>query len=136
WDGLIAARHASPRAERVHYARDGRGVAADAKLRAARDDLDAELPLGPVDVRLVITGDEHHLVGVGDEDRDLRRCGAHACAFSSPLTTLATSFPSARPFVSAMVFGITSLVSCGPFPPVSALTRRASSARAFCSASL
>src|SRR5439155_19919341 len=114
------------RADEIADARDCRRLAADAQLRATRHDFYPELALEPIDVRLVVARDEHHLVGIRDEDRDLRAGRGHdARSFRSAATTPETTFPSARPFVSAMTFGITTFVSCGPFAPVSLMTRPA-----------
>src|SRR5439155_3525379 len=132
---LIASGKSAHRADEIADARDRRRVAADPQLRAARDDLDAELALDAVDVRFVVARDEHHLVGVGNEDGDLRTGHGHdARSFNSAATTPDTTLPSARPFVSAMTFGITTFVSCGPFAPVSPITRVAIS-RIFASSS-
>src|SRR6266550_4698246 len=120
---LIASRQRAHRAHEVADARNCGRLAADAQLGATRHDLHAELALDSIDVRLIVTCDEHHLVGIRDEDRDLRCRSAHdARSFRSAATTPETTFPSARPFVSAMTFGITTFVSCGPFAPVSPIT--------------
>src|SRR5438552_1633408 len=120
--------------DEVSDPRDRSRLAADPQLRAPGDDLHVELALDAVDVRLVRAGDEHHLVGVRDEDRDLRSGTHDACSRSSALTTPDTIFPSARPFVSAITLGMTTLVSCGPFAPLSRITRAAIS-RTFASSS-
>src|SRR5439155_9459903 len=112
------------RAHQLADARDIPGIAHDAQLRATRHDLHRELPLDAIDVRVVVAGDEHHLVRVRDEDRDLRR-NAHDGAFSFNIvpTSPATFLPSARSFVCASTFGITLPMSRGPAAPVSATTR-------------
>src|SRR3989442_5771465 len=123
---LIAPRERAHRADEIAKPRDRLRVAADAQLRAARHDLHAELALQAIDVRFVVPGDEHHLVRVRDQDRDLRRRRGHTTpSLRSAPTTPETTLPSARPFVSAITLGMTSFVSCGPFAPVSAITRRA-----------
>ncbi len=94
---VVAAGQRADRADQVADARDVRGVAADAELGAARDDLHAELVLDALDVRLVLSGDEHHLVGIGDEDRDLL-CVRHyalARSFNTRWATAETTRPSA-----------------------------------------
>src|SRR5207248_3669124 len=132
---LLARGERAYRTDEVADTRDRRGLAADAQLGPPRDDLHAELALEPVDVRLVVPGDEHHPVGVVHEERDLRSGKAHdARSFSKVATTPDTTLPSARPFVSAITFGITRRVSCGPCAPVSVITRRAIS-RIFVSSS-
>src|SRR5207237_100730 len=121
--GLIAPGQRAHRADEIADARDCRRLAADAQLRATRHDFYPELALESIDVRFVIARDEHHLVGIRDEDRDLRCRRAHdARSRRSAATTPETTFPSARPFVSAMTFGITTFVSCGPLAPVSLIT--------------
>ena len=122
---LIPARERPHRADKLADPGHRRRLAADPQLGAARDDLHPELVLDPVDVRFVLARDEHHLVGIGDQDRDRRGLGHQACArsFKTAPTTRATVPPSARPFSSAMTFCITLPWSFGPTSPSSAMTR-------------
>src|SRR6185503_13130975 len=118
---LVTIGDGPHRAHELADTRDVPGIAHDAQLRAARHDLHAELALDAVDVRVVVPGDEHHLGGVRDEDRDLRR-HTHEAAFSFSIapTSPATFLPSARSFVSASTLGMTFPISRGPAAPVSA----------------
>src|SRR5438309_73113 len=116
---LVALRERAHRAHQLADARDVRGLAADAELGAPRHDLHLELALDAVDVLLVRARHEHHLVGIGDQDGDLRgRTHDPAFSLSVACTMEATCRPSARSFVSATTFGMTLLMSRGPVAPV------------------
>src|SRR5256885_5526230 len=132
---FIALRQRAHRADQLPDPRDVRRLAADPKFGPSRDDLHLELALDPIDVLIVRADHEHHLVGIGDEDRDLRgRAHESAFAFSIACTICATWRPSARSFVSAVIFGMTLPMSRGPAAPGS-FTTRSAIARISCSLS-